>query len=814
MKTFLKTVKGSITVFVTLILVPTIFFTGFMVDLARLKLYGNQAVMTADNYGETVLSQYDNLLKELYGLFAVTQDEEALKALNNLQGYVSSSFDPTQNNISWEHFKDVQDYLGTNTLDGFMPYQNADITLEKEFINESSLSNHAVLDTQIGDFMRFRIAQGLLDDGSDILDTISEVENMENDGKAIDKKLEMDDEVEKLLDYAQDYYKILKEIQAYVDYIDDVNKQYQVCKDTFKDLEETDAYKNYQAYVLADEDEMSTAVEKRSHNLEDEENAIELTEEEEKLLVIFDNYINDSEAREEKFKTEIESQTGLLEVIIAANEPINHSNFDKRVDDLKKEADQINKAKTKLDTLKQELEQILSEGNITSELKTGIESQLEKVNELFSELTIYTELAEWIAEKDMPVNQEYKIEMTDLVDCMDEAEKKFLAGEAYADEYKEPINGGKWYLFESISKYGALYNSLEKCFEGEGDDSNAKSKKKAANTLKKEQQKALEQDEPTNARDIPEAFHYGMKSSSTGFDIKNLISSASDLFRINGLKNQANKLLLKLYTVEYDFGMFSSRTTNVRETEEKAVSLTGYEMNRKLNYLYQAELEYLLGGYNSSKDNLNAARNKILAIRAISNYTATYSIKEIDSAIRSISTAAYAINPVLGLTVENALRLAVATAETVSDWDSLKDGKKVVLAKMKKEDLTSPDKFADLLGMNVSASGQDKGIDYDMYLKIMLIFFPTADQLTERTGNLIELNVNAAQRNLKENEDLSELQFQLDKAYTAVNASCTVKLGFVVMPDQFAKKVTDSDTYQSITDFEKNGYKFTVTRGY
>ena len=303
MKTFLKTVKGSITVFVTLILVPTIFFTGFMVDLARLKLYGNQAVMTADNYGETVLSQYDNLLKELYGLFAVTQDEEALKALDNLQGYVSSSFDPTQNNISWEHFKDVQDYLGTNTLDGFMPYQNADITLEKEFINESSLSNHAVLDTQIGDFMRFRIAQGLLDDGSDILDTISEVENMENDGKAIDKKLEMDDEVEKLLDYAQDYYKILKEIQAYVDYIDDVNKQYQVCKDTFKDLEETDAYKNYQAYVLADEDEMSTAVEKRSHNLEDEENAVELTEEEEKLLVIFDNYINDSEAREEKFKT-------------------------------------------------------------------------------------------------------------------------------------------------------------------------------------------------------------------------------------------------------------------------------------------------------------------------------------------------------------------------------------------------------------------------------------------------------------------------------------------------------------------------------
>ena len=48
----------------------------------------------------------------------------------------------------------------------------------------------------------------------------------------------------------------------------------------------------------------------------------------------------------------------------------------------------------------------------------------------------------------------------------------------------------------------------------------------------------------------------------------------------------------------------------------------------------------------------------------------------------------------------------------------------------------------------------------------------------------------------------------------AVNASCSVKLGFVVMPDQFAKQVIDGGTYQSLTEFEKNGYKFTVTRGY
>ena len=269
MQRLFKTVKGSITVLVTLILVPTIFFTGFMVDLARIKLYGNQAVMTADNYGETVLAQYDNLLKELYGLFAVTQNKEALDNLDKLQGYVSSSFDPAQNNISWEHFEEVQDYLGMNTLDGFMPYQDADITLEKEFIPESHLSNHAVLDTQIGDFMKFRIAQGLLDDGTELIDNISQIQNKENDGKALDKKLELDNEVEELLKIAQKYYLGLKDIKAYPDYIDGINDAYMLCDAGFEEIINSDAYMHYRDYVLADENEINAALEKRSHNEED-----------------------------------------------------------------------------------------------------------------------------------------------------------------------------------------------------------------------------------------------------------------------------------------------------------------------------------------------------------------------------------------------------------------------------------------------------------------------------------------------------------------------------------------------------------------
>ena len=47
--------QGIITVFVLLIMVPTVVITGTMVDLARLKMCNSQAAMAADSYGEVVL---------------------------------------------------------------------------------------------------------------------------------------------------------------------------------------------------------------------------------------------------------------------------------------------------------------------------------------------------------------------------------------------------------------------------------------------------------------------------------------------------------------------------------------------------------------------------------------------------------------------------------------------------------------------------------------------------------------------------------------------------------------------------------------
>ena len=117
--------RGSVTIFITLILIPTIIITAVFIDGARIKLYSNQAVMAADNYAEAVLTQYDNLLKELYGIFAVSQDKNGKKAIEDLREYMKASFDPSGKVINFGHLAGVFD----KSVDGFMPYKAADMEI-------------------------------------------------------------------------------------------------------------------------------------------------------------------------------------------------------------------------------------------------------------------------------------------------------------------------------------------------------------------------------------------------------------------------------------------------------------------------------------------------------------------------------------------------------------------------------------------------------------------------------------------------------------------------------------------------------------
>lgn len=835
MKFFRKSRQGSITVLVVLILVPTIFFNGFLVDLARIKLYGNQALMAADNYGETALSYYDNVLKELYGLFAVTQDETALAALEQLDAYVKSSFDPESGKIGWEYFKDFQD----GSYNGFMPYKSADIQLSYTPIEGANLGNEDVLATQIGDFMKFRIVQSVMDDGTaeTILEAVDTVKNIKDTADVIDKKNDLDKTAGELMQLAQEYYEQLKEFSIYPDYLDSVQGAYDRASENFGKIADSDAYKHYYDY---------------NHNLEEIKNALkaenalkegeELSEEDKKYIKMYNDYQNDANAREDKLRKRFRDEETEYKKSWDSK-PIDFDNYTDKSDKLTAKAQKIaNKIQT-LKTQQEKLQETLDKGNISQSVKDGMTRELEMFDKLFKDgsgysAAAYINLAKAISDR-KEINEKLKTRAQKMDDYLGELRNAWIEMKDKSDFPDMPSSNIDKTEWHNPFFANGLYNSLIESFEG-GDDSEAKQKKKDAEKKQKEAEDALKKDEETTARDIPSQFNLGTDSSSEKFALGSMVKNTASYFNHSSLAEAGNEALLKFYVTEYDFGMFSSRVTNVKHNKIEAVadaaaasggldsgtlkevktSLTGYTMGRDINYLYMAELEYLFGGHNKSKDNLNEARNKILAFRAVVNYAATYSINEINTSIRTISEAAAAVNPLLGVAVSAALRLAVAGIETSADWTEMMKGESVNLLKTEFEHLTLKDTIAGLVGCSNTGSGisdsvQTLKLSYEQYLMVMLLFMTTSEELVERTGNLITLNVNTVRQGIGKDGTLSNIDgFKADKAITAVNATCSVHLGFVVMPQGFAKQTLSSDTYAEVEEFQKNSYKFTVTRGY
>ena len=933
--------KGTITVFVTLIMVPTIFFMSFMVDLARIKLVNNQAVMTADNYGQTVLTYYDNVLKELYGLFSVTQNTEALAELDKISDYMKTSFDPDMNAVTFQHFRETQTYInshfGAGSDSGFAPYRNADVTLEKSFVDGANLGTPQVFCTQVGDFMKFRIAQCLADndDIEKLINTIETVQNLEETGEVIKKRNEIGEALDQLFFDLSNYYNTLEafykykseHLNAYTNAMTDFQKGYE-------DLLDSDKYAKYKTmldYAKENNKSFSDALEECKDAKDKEED--EYYKDYEEALEEYNQAVEDAGGSTEGL-TEPDKPDGYDEYIYALyiydewdggydedglkkayyelvvkifNCYLSHVDFKYDVgnldksdikeyclflpvhgitiegdgsvstpitkyltdsyDDVKQDYDDIVK-------LKDEIDEMLKSDSIDVDIKEGIKKDLERVEEIGELIGVYKDINDYITTDNSKQNQDiveafwalmhnltgqygsqsslfnvdYISEESGLYpsvkDCTADKAMSCKINDHQVISIATTVNGNPGSLadlrgcinsykpfYDKSVDYKNAFNTLKSYFDS-ANGNNKDKYEEIKNDAKSITEDLNVKDDPTDARNIPDAFGYGKNGGGGGFDFGKLMETATSLFSAGGFEQTFEKLFLKFYLVEYDFHMFSDRITPVKKDDDghevTVESLTGYEMSRRINYLYGAELEYILNGDNSSQNNLNSARDKILAFRAVMNFAATYQIESINQSINVISDAAAAFFPPLGIVVNGLLRLAVAGVETYYDWEELKKGNDVFVIKDDIRKLTFINQeggpAAAIRGLfgkggesfSKGGSGEPEGLklDYDNYLMIIMLFLTSMDDVTQRSANLIELNVNNVEQAIPADKELSELTFHMSDAHTAVNTSCTVHIDFLVIPMGFAKDTVDDDTYSELTEFENNLFKYTVTRGY
>ena len=109
-------------------------------------------------------------------------------------------------------------------------------------------------------------------------------------------------------------------------------------------------------------------------------------------------------------------------------------------------------------------------------------------------------------------------------------------------------------------------------------------------------------------------------------------------------------------------------------------------------------------------------------------------------------------------------------------------------------------------------------LSYEDYMFIIMVFM-SQNTLLDRTANLVTLNVNQYNyvngNDYDSSKDLTTLDFQMQDTRTAVNCTCEVEMGFMVLPEGLVNKFLEgseaSDMRQQVED---STYGYSVIRGY
>ena len=198
----------------------------------------------------------------------------------------------------------------------------------------------------------------------------------------------------------------------------------------------------------------------------------------------------------------------------------------------------------------------------------------------------------------------------------------------------------------------------------------------------------------------------------------------------SALKNQGDKMLLNMYISELFKSLKNSQGTD------------GKPKNTALQY----EIEYIVFGHQTDRENLESAMTACFTMRTILNLAYLYLSPDKGADLQTVVnglTAAEMI-PVAGEVIKLLLMVCWASAEAVVDCAGLAEGGKVPLMKDRNSWNMSLNQLLHVASDGGRASDYfksgDKGLDYDQYLLLMLLLTPTEKKIIRMT-QLIENNI-------------------------------------------------------------------------
>jgi len=846
MKNFLRNTKGAVTVFVTLLLVPAILISGTAVDIARIHT-ARSIIQDANQLAaNSILTQYNALLQNLYGIFGIAKNDPILAQL--LDEYIRVS-------VFGEDNQDKS--MGTLQL-----FYGSDIYIEElRFSEGKNLRNPDVLSRQIEEYMKFRGPVIIVEQLLDLLGSSS----FKEDTGVIDNKLDIDDTIARI----HEKYKELFDLISIADRCDQVGSGiagYTVGT-VSADLDRlrvqfADLKKCYEDWERAGTGE-------RKDDYAAKYRAI--------LVNIKSCTVGGSVGTNWNNGrwTGSSSRQGLNKTI--ANAKINVDRFKVHFDDVVRVARQIDSMKAELSRKIDALETRVRDGDCNLELKealTGIPEGSDK-----SLIETYRDILKWdnieamaktfrdggysyidVTVKDLLEGVIYrnrnKLSDTSLTRTqLENAQTNvLLALSQGVSAENSPVATLGGYTTDNVTykvpagfiKFGDyqgrnkdFYEELKQIanqpdvppvslFDGQeeagGGDSEAKQRSMISElTGLVDTAYSGMLNDPLGANYIDNSSLDSLSGddNKSGIDISESVSQAQNHPVSDVISNPYNHVAAAgdyLLLLTYCTSMFSNYTTARPEITGKTMediygisfpkSVSGVPISPEVNYFFQSEWEYLYNGNENAGKNLSAVSRLIYLVRVVCNYITVFSVTGVTLIVNAIRLG-FAWCPALGLVLGELARAAFVAAESAIDLANLRAGYKVPLIKSKSQWVCGPSgvtkALTNALTDTVSANDKtnDEGITYSNYLMFFFITkgvtgFSGSAELIERTANLIEWNViNYSNNIFCDEEKMTEAlasadRFRLEDMKTDFSITTTVDMRMLFLSMVFAQNFSDS----------------------
>jgi len=845
MQKFLKNTKGAVTVFVTLLLIPAILISGTAVDLARIHT-ARSIVQDANRLASNaVLSQYNALLYDLYGIFGVAETDPILARL--LDEYIKVSV-----------FGDLGQDKSLGTLQLF--YGGNIEADDPDFADGKNLRNEEVILRQIEEYMKFRGPVIIVKDMLELLGSST----FREDSEVISDKLEVESAIAQI--YAM--YKELYEAITASDKCDQINggiiggtvgtvsssldlirQQFVDLKTLYKAWEDADTQARkdeYAARYRATLDNIRARTVGGAVGSNWGNGRWQNTTNPQGLNRTIENAKNHAEAFKPRFDTV---------VAIARRIDGMHSQLKRKIDKFEQRLnsggsnDELRIAftektgsppKSMIDRYRDILKWTDIEG-MAAIYKNGGFRYIDDIVKPLLDSVIYqnhnspssasltrTQLENISANSSFTLSSAITVENSRaaVFASYTRANITYNVPSGFLKFGDHP--GRNKAFFEELSQMVNQTSAIPvKLYDGQGDTSGASPESSQRNLITE----LLEMvntayagmaNEPIGARYIST----GVTSENASMDIHNIIeiipqasnepitNVISDPF--GSLTRAAEYLLL----LSYCTSMFSNYTTARPEIIGKSrgeldginfpKSMREVPISPEVNYFFNSEWEYLYNGSENASTNLSAVSRLIFVVRLICNYITVFSVSEVSTIINNIR-AAFALSPPLALVLGELARAAFVAAESAVDLVTLRSGHKVPLIKSGRtgEWICRPGAIArvlsDLAGNKAAADGNtnDKGLTYSNYLVFLLVAKALAEsnstlELAGRAADLIEWNVinyesGAFSDEGKMADALSEgNRFRLEDMKTDFSLTTTVDMNMLFLSMIFAQNFSDS----------------------